>query len=36
MEGVDGAAVEGDLGVFLVQYFPVPEHSAYWTCMFHR
>ena len=28
MEGVDGGPVEGDLGILLMQYCPVPEHSA--------
>ena len=28
MEGVDGGTVEGDLGVLLMQYCPVLEHSA--------
>ena len=28
MEGVDGGPVEGYLGILLMQYCPVPEHSA--------
>ena len=27
MEGVDGGPVEGDVGMLLMQYYPVPEHS---------